>query len=335
MFYVVGFRASLCQQPAYRKEHQMIDGYGPTFTDLYVFYDRATCSWKMCQGSLLPMEATPSPTWSEIWPRHGMTVNGRLFRLEMSEHPIYESASGLSVPTPMASDASGTGRMNANGNVKKWGGVNSLVGMAQTGMWPTPSAEKITESGELIDVNGNSWTGRGKPHSAKTGKPLQTALTDAVKHWPTPTASDWKGSGPTVIRKDGKDRRQDRLDYAVEQDPESWPTPDTRGFTNDGSLATLKDKASSREEFSAMAYRAGRAKKEKVWPPPRSQDAKHAVPTAWEMQTDHAGTKDSLRVHIAKERESSGHPSPVSGSLNPNWVEWLMGYPVGWTDLED
>lgn len=23
-----------------------------------------------------------------------------------------------------------------------------------------------------------------------------------------------------------------------------------------------------------------------------------------------------------------------SGQLNPDWVEWLMGFPVGWTDLE-
>jgi len=22
-------------------------------------------------------------------------------------------------------------------------------------------------------------------------------------------------------------------------------------------------------------------------------------------------------------------------SLNPYWVEWLMGYPIGWTDLRD
>lgn len=24
-----------------------------------------------------------------------------------------------------------------------------------------------------------------------------------------------------------------------------------------------------------------------------------------------------------------------SGVLNPEWVEWLMGFPIGWTDLED
>jgi DNA (cytosine-5)-methyltransferase 1 len=26
--------------------------------------------------------------------------------------------------------------------------------------------------------------------------------------------------------------------------------------------------------------------------------------------------------------------SPESGSLNPAWVEWLMGFPEGWTDLK-
>ena len=25
----------------------------------------------------------------------------------------------------------------------------------------------------------------------------------------------------------------------------------------------------------------------------------------------------------------------AGGTLNPTWVEWLMGYPSGWTDLED
>jgi hypothetical protein len=25
---------------------------------------------------------------------------------------------------------------------------------------------------------------------------------------------------------------------------------------------------------------------------------------------------------------------PAGGRLNPTWVEWLMGWPIGWTDLE-
>ena len=36
-----------------------------------------------------------------------------------------------------------------------------------------------------------------------------------------------------------------------------------------------------------------------------------------------------------RERRKKGQdlPTVVGGSLNPQWVEWLMGYPLGWTDL--
>ncbi len=46
----------------------------------------------------------------------------------------------------------------------------------------------------------------------------------------------------------------------------------------------------------------------------------------------------------AQDRRRDGGPSlaqvqlnsgATSGSLNPTWVEWLMGFPAGWTDLGD
>jgi len=103
-----------------------------------------------------------------------------------------------------------------------------------------------------------------------------------------------------------------------------------------------------------------------LWPTPRAQEAKHGAPTAWEMTTDHAGTRDSLRVQVNK-REFWPTPNASdnrdrgcmedtsvqrrlrigkqvglstvvketrqSGTLNPTWVEWLMGFPLGHTDL--
>ena len=36
-----------------------------------------------------------------------------------------------------------------------------------------------------------------------------------------------------------------------------------------------------------------------------------------------------------KDRGKYNLTEHVGGSLNPTWVEWLMGYPSGWTDLED
>jgi hypothetical protein len=44
--------------------------------------------------------------------------------------------------------------------------------------------------------------------------------------WPSATANDWRGSGPTLERADGK-MRGDRLDYAAEQ---LWPSPTSLSF---------------------------------------------------------------------------------------------------------
>ena len=32
--------------------------------------------------------------------------------------------------------------------------------------------------------------------------------------------------------------------------------------------------------------------------------------------------------------EMSQYASKTGGKLNPTWVEWLMGWPLGWTDLK-
>lgn len=34
------------------------------------------------------------------------------------------------------------------------------------------------------------------------------------------------------------------------------------------------------------------------------------------------------------ERNSRPLSEQIGGQLNPNWVEWLMGWPPGWTDLK-
>lgn len=57
--------------------------------------------------------------------------------------------------------------------------------------------------------------------------------------------------------------------------------------------------------------------------------------------TDHKGSGQSGdlrdRLDYAIERggtKSNTYEAPtVAGQLNPDWVEWLMGWPIGWTDL--
>ena len=114
-----------------------------------------------------------------------------------------------------------------------------------SGLWPTASANKITESGEIVNADGTPWDGTSKPHSKTTGRPIQTALTDMVKMWPTPSANNQSG-GVTGL--------------------------------NGGSGARAK---------------------------------LHAM----------VGRDEGLKM--------SG------GQLNPQWVEALMGYPIGWTDISE
>lgn len=42
------------------------------------------------------------------------------------------------------------------------------------------------------------------------------------------------------------------------------------------------------------------------------------------------GTQKSLTTEVI---DRAGGRSAVIGQLNPQWVEWLMGYPIGWTEL--
>jgi hypothetical protein len=71
----------------------------------------------------------------------------------------------------------------------------------------------------------------------------------------------------------------------------------------------------------------------KAWPTPQARDGKGPFPGHRQGGRDLPGQATAFR---------SGHPTPTTGTpgrrspsamvLNPPWVEWLMGWPIGWTD---
>jgi hypothetical protein len=60
------------------------------------------------------------------------------------------------------------------------------------------------------------------------------------------------------------------------------------------------------------------------FPTPQSNDAKNAV-----VRHRTKSLQIMLGGTIATE-----NPELIGGQLNPMWVEWLMGWPLGWTDLK-
>jgi hypothetical protein len=66
-------------------------------------------------------------------------------------------------------------------------------------------------------------------------------------------------------------------------------------------------------------------KRVEKWPTPRASDHKGATSPDAMQKAAMRGFKPNLPESVAA---ASG-----GGQLNPTWVEWLMGWPLGWTDL--
>jgi len=62
------------------------------------------------------------------------------------------------------------------------------------------------------------------------------------------------------------------------------------------------------------------------WPTPRAQNAEPRNFNVWRRPD---GEPQNLENAVAKR-----DPGAIGGSLNPTWVEWLMGFPLGWTALD-
>lgn len=138
--------------------------------------------------------------------------------------------------------------------------------------------------------------------------------------WPTVTTQDnvqVRGMGATIGTSRGT-----TLGGAARY----WPTPDTRGFVNEGSLSMLSKMCDTEAEYVAMGYRAAATKKAKYWPTPSAQDNRDrgnlSMPSIQRRQA------------IGKQLMLSMVVSPDSGQLNPDWVAWLMGFPIAWASLK-
>ena len=113
--------------------------------------------------------------------------------------------------------------------------------------------------------------------------------------WQTPVADD------AVNRSKGKlnSRGEPKLSAQVKL----CPTP--HGFSPDG-----RTNGPSGNELGRAVNRAAA----EMFPTPTVQDAKN---NGGPSQMD---------------RNTKPLNAVVGGSLNPTWVEWLMGWPLGWTD---
>jgi hypothetical protein len=122
--------------------------------------------------------------------------------------------------------------------------------------------------------------------------------------WPTPNAA--KAANDTGLQASGDGRtKPNKLGWAVAEAERAWPTP------------------------TARLGQARGAQPKRYLDPARSNDLDDAVALAETFKTptsapfSHGGSGGELHKQVA----------PSGGPLNPQWVAWLMGFPIDWTSL--
>jgi hypothetical protein len=79
-------------------------------------------------------------------------------------------------------------------------------------------------------------------------------------------------------------------------------------------------------KFGAKLSDAVNLEMKKNWPTPQVSDFKD--------RGNLSNPSIQRRMEIGKQVNLQMCMSQTSGQLNPMWVEWLMGWPQGWTELK-
>ena len=169
--------------------------------------------------------------------------------------------------------------------------------------WELPmSARPICARGfgllPTIRASDGERGGRGDLIQAIRGNP-----NSHYRLWPTPRASEFNGRG-------GGTRMPGTGGRILSQEVKLWPTPIATDWKNGCG------KTGNRPEASAAKAGLKLGEAVKLIPTPTARD--------WNSG------KASEATHARNSRPLS---EQIGGSLNPDWVELLMGWPKGWSSL--
>ena len=121
----------------------------------------------------------------------------------------------------------------------------------------------------------------------------------------------------------------------------SWPTPNTMDYLKPRDEETIeeynnsRDGRKNRKALSNLRQAVTSPHYSQMFPTPTSRDWKDTQGMAQTGVNPDGSSRERLdqlpRVVYAGLPTGPDRPS---GGLNPMWVEWLMGFPLGWTDLD-
>ena len=140
-----------------------------------------------------------------------------------------------------------------------------------------------------------------------------------------PISGTGAGLWQTIVADDSADRAKGKWNSRGEPKlsaqvlhPEYWPTPTVCGnYNRKGASATSGDGLAT-------------VVTQRTWP---TATATATAYKGWSPNHNRAMTDDRLDYSVERESFQPGQQTPPM-RLNPEWVEWLMGWPIGHTGLK-
>jgi hypothetical protein len=262
-----------------------------------------------------PLSSTPTPE-AYYWPDK-TTEHSRLSRFGMTSEPLtadhgaelltwFREGSLAKILVPQVPAQESTASEADSG--RTW--LASFARYDRNELkWRTAQSSLLADSDEFLET-WPRWGSMRNGESYLRPTPALSISESASGLWQTPVADD------SVNRAIGKfnSRGEPKLSAEVKL----WPTP-TASLGDKGGRITQRKGREGGTLIEAISAR--------TWPTPcaSASASKGSSPAALVRKTGKSRANDRIDHAVMA---SDG------GQLNPEWVEWLMGWPIGWTELK-
>lgn len=277
---------------------------------LVAAFSEATC---LDGAQSAPSNSTPTPE-AYYWPDK-TTEHSRLSRFGMTSEPLTADRGAdlltwfrevsLAKTSAQLAEATGSTVSEADSG-PKWHGLLARFDRDSLS-WRTPQCSLV----EGLDEYSETWPRWGSMRNGESflrPTPALLICESASGLWQTPVADD------AVERTKGKwnSRGEPKLSAEVKL----WPTP-TASLADKGGRVTPRKGREGGTLIEAVSAR--------MWPTPCASASKGSSPAALTRKSGKDRSNDRIDHAVMA---SDG------GQLNPDWEEWLMGWPIGWTALK-
>jgi hypothetical protein len=285
-------------------------------------WESSELAWMCAQSLMWRSKPSAAPTWERRLKKGGWITRLSTRILKPSQQKYFEEKFTASLEDIHASPSVARGSEKEKKTQGTYGHTSdSMYGQLDL-FGAFSKMSEVTPRwgyGESCPIWKKMVTERSGDCSARR---KQARLTNASEcsswqNYPTPAARDYKGTNSedhVMNKSKGYKGHMNQLPNFIKYGMDNWPTPRAG---NPG----------SRKPGTGGKILAEEAKKN--WYTPDCSDRRSA-------KSKQQGLSNQAKILAgppAQEKSSTSGKNHGSPKLNPNWVEQLMGLPIGWTDL--